>query len=563
MPYFNISKSFLIPSFDIPLKERQKLDAFLQILEDSGVAKYINDDETSAAKSVSGGRPSYNPYRLFATIIYAFSTHSGSLRKIEESINYDLRFIYLMEQERPSYATIARFCNNIVVTAHHEIFTTIVKEIISKYDICIDDVFIDGSKFEANANKYKFVWKPITFHKNLNENIKTLIAKYFPNEVPPSRKFTAKDLALYLNRFIEMNKQHNIDPYSTPRGKGHHNPQIIKDYFLLEKYLLKLLEYEEKFEICGPDRNSYYKTDKDATAMTLKSDYYSGLGSNMHAAYNTQIAVSKGIILDYFVSQDRTDYYTFIPFLEAFHQHYKFFPKRICADAGYGITTNYQFLRDNKIENYVKFADWQQETEGRKIFLFTINQDLSLTCLNGKIALPLMFVGKRKVRSKQNVFYKIESCLYCRHKKVCSHTLKRPINNQRIFETNPQLFLFKNEARTNLLSPKGIEMRINRSSQVEGAYGVIKQDLQFTRFRRRSLENVRAEFMLVCLGYVLRKLFSLIDGTAKLDYWIAPEDLQPQVMPPMNFKKATKKRVKGENEKLVRKHKRKKGRSKF
>lgn len=550
---------FLIPSFDIPLKERQKLDTFLEILEESGVAKYINDDEISAAKSELGGRPPYNPYRLFATIIYAFSRHSGSVRKIEESMNYDLRFIYLMEQERPSYATIARFCNNVVVTAHHEIYTTIVKAIIKRYNICIDDVFIDGSKFEANANKYKFVWKPITFHKNLNENIKTLIVKYFPNEVPPSRKFLAKDLALYLNRFLEKINKQNLDPSAFPRGKGHHYPQIIKDFFLLEKYLLKLLEYEEKFAICGPDRNSFYKTDQDATAMTLKADYYSGVGSNTHAAYNTQIAVAKGIILDYFVSQDRTDYYTFIPFLERFHQHYNLYPKRVCADAGYGITNNYQFLNDNNIENYVKFADWQQETEGRKLFLFTINQDLSLTCLNNKISPPLTSLSNRNVRSKQNVFYKIESCLFCRHKKVCSHNLKHPIKTQRIFETNPQLFLFKNEARSNLLSPKGIEMRINRSSQVEGAYGVIKQDLQFTRFRRRSMDNVSAEFMLVCLGYVIRKLFTIIDGTAKLDYWIAPENLQPQVMPPMNFKKASKKRVLGINEKLVRRN-RKRGR---
>lgn len=241
--------------------------------------------------------------------------------------------------------------------------------------------------------------------------------------------------------------------------------------------------------------------------------------------------------------------------MNAFINTIIFYPKRVCANAGYGITSNYQFLKDNNIENYVKFADWQHETEGRKIFLFTINQDHSLTCLNNKNSPPMTSLGRRNVRSKQNVFYKIEDCLYCRHKKVCSYNLKHPIMNQRIFETNPQLFLFKNEARSNLLSLKGIEMRVNRSSQVEGAYGVIKQDLQFTRFRRRLLENVSAEFMLVCLGYVIRKLFSIIDGTAKLDYWIAPENLQPQVMPPMNFKKATKKRVLGINEKLVRKHK--------
>ncbi len=559
MPYFTISKTFLLPSFDLPLKERQKLDAFLEILEESGVAKYIHDEDKAAAKAELGGRPNYNPYRLFATIIYAFSKHSGSVRKIEESINYDLRFIYLMEQERPTYATISKFLNNVIVKAHHEIFTAIVKTIISKHDICIDDVFVDGSKFEANANKYKFVWKPVTFHKNLNDNIKTLLSKYFPTEMNASKKLLPKEVGLYLNRILEIINKQNIDPYKIMRGRGYKTPEIVQDYFLLEKYLFKLLEYEEKTEICGPNRNSFYKTDLDATAMNLKSDYYSGLGSNMHAAYNIQIAVSKGIILAYYVGQERSDYNTLIPLLNVFKQQYNFFPKKLCTDAGYGTLQNYEFLSTYNIGNYVKFSDWQQETEGRKIHLFMIDENHILTCLNGKTAQPVSTVNNRNVRRKRNVFYKIEGCSYCRHKQICSYNLKNPIKNERVFETNPQLYIFKNEARLNLLSPKGIEMRINRSSQVEGVYGIIKQDMQFTRFRRRTIDKVTTEFMLVCLGYVIRKLFTIIEGKAKLDYWIAPANLEPQVMPPTNFKRATKKRYQGENEKL-RKSKRKRGR---
>ena len=70
--------------------------------------------------------------------------------------------------------------------------------------------------------------------------------------------------------------------------------------------------------------------------MCLKEDYYSGLGSNMHAGYNFQLLVSKGIILHYFVCQDRNDMTTLIPFLSSFNSLYGFFPKRLCADSGYG-----------------------------------------------------------------------------------------------------------------------------------------------------------------------------------------------------------------------------------
>lgn len=109
MPYFTMEKSFLFPSFGIPMEEKQKLDIFLQILEISGVEEIIKE---VTKKEYTAGRHSYNPYRLFVVIIYAFSKHSGSVRNIEESLNFDLRFIYLMEQERPTYATISSFLNS-------------------------------------------------------------------------------------------------------------------------------------------------------------------------------------------------------------------------------------------------------------------------------------------------------------------------------------------------------------------------------------------------------------------------------------------------------------------
>ena len=126
----------------------------------------------------------------------------------------------------------------------------------------------------------------------------------------------------------------------------------------LSSILTKVLDYEEKEKICGPNRKSYYKTDHDATAMCLKSDYYSGLGSNMHAAYNVQILVIKGITLAYYVSCSRADIDDFIPILESFKTIYSVFPKRVCADAGYGSLENYSYLKRNNIENYVKYFSW-------------------------------------------------------------------------------------------------------------------------------------------------------------------------------------------------------------
>ena len=110
MAYFTNFQDYFFLCSDLSAEEKRKLDEYLWLLENSGVGRIIAE---AVDKDLGkGGRPSYNPYRLFAAILYAFSKHSGSLRRIEDSIRFDTRFIYLMEQKVPSYSTISRFCNN-------------------------------------------------------------------------------------------------------------------------------------------------------------------------------------------------------------------------------------------------------------------------------------------------------------------------------------------------------------------------------------------------------------------------------------------------------------------
>lgn len=109
---FYHEKGFFVSFLRYKWEEGLKLDTFLLILEKSGVASIIRK---AISKDTGSGRKPYNPHRLFASIVYGFSKHSGSVRLLEESLKFDLRFIYLMEQERPSYVTISKFLNNIVV----------------------------------------------------------------------------------------------------------------------------------------------------------------------------------------------------------------------------------------------------------------------------------------------------------------------------------------------------------------------------------------------------------------------------------------------------------------
>lgn len=155
----------MFPSFTLEDKETEKLDRFLAFLEDSGVGRIIS--ESSKGTRFGSGRPACNCCRLFAAILYGFAFDKYTLRQIEEAVTFDIRYITLMDYERVDHTTISRFMNRTLLPNIQEIFSLLCRQIKKKLGMEFDDAFIDGTKFEANANKYKFVWKPVTFHKRL------------------------------------------------------------------------------------------------------------------------------------------------------------------------------------------------------------------------------------------------------------------------------------------------------------------------------------------------------------------------------------------------------------
>lgn len=526
MLYFIISKIFLIPSFDLEAKEREKIDRFLLFLENSQVgnviSKYVKNN------TLKGGRPNCNYYKLFATILYGFAFDKYTLREIESACKFDLRYITIMEQQQVNYSTISRFINTVIVPNEQLIFTLLNKQLKKELNIEFEDAFIDGSKFEANANKYKFVWKPLTFHERISNKAYELIFKYnLLNNNTRETYIRSSIIALSLSN-LELIK-------STLDDK-----EYTSIFEALSSMLNKVLEYEAKEEICGPNRNSYYKTDYDATAMCLKADYYSGLGTNMHAAYNVQSLVIKGFVFAYYVSQSRTDYSDFIPVLDAFYNNYGLYPKNVCADAGYGILKNYDYLKDHDIKNYVKYQSWEGNITGKNPDCYHLNSDGTITCLNNCIGHETVLTNRHPKKANA-VFFKVEGCNNCLFKSYCKRFLKTQDEDFKIFEVIKVLQKYKQEATENLLSPKGIEIRVNRSIQVEGVFGIIKQDYGRTRFNRRGMNKVSTETMLYFLGLNIAKLFRYYE-TGKLNkYWIAPDDLTKQTIKKPSAKILSKK----------------------
>ena len=521
MEYFNTKRPIFIVPSNKCCEEFDKIDKFLKILNKSEIGPIIKKVQRKV------GRKGYNPFNLVATIIYCFSKFKSTVREIENLCQFDIRVIYLMEQEQPSHNVIKDCINRYILPYQYEIFTSITKAIITELNIDIDTQYNDGTKIEANANKYKFVWKPTTYHKKLDIKIKELLLKM---EIEIKDKNLIKSF-----QFNELIKEYvvrkNIDINSIPSGKGKRLTKEQRNYKLAYQYLIKLLEYEEKETICGENRNSYYKTDKDATAMVLKKDYYSKTSHDFHAGYNIQVMVSSGIITMYGVFQNRDDFYTFIPMNNLYYKYYEEYPKNECADSGYGMYENYQYMKEHNIKNYVKHSTWSGEAEGKRPQLFYTFDD-GVICLNTCIGEEISFSGIRHQRYKNSKLYKFIGCNNCNYSYICKKNLKNKNNDYRLYELIPEYELLKEEARKNLQSPKGIEIRINRSIQVEGTFGQIKQNMQYTRIRRRGLEKVSCEIMLMCLGANIRKYFSSLDGKKiKSNYWNIPSNLKEEKFP--------------------------------
>ena len=529
MEYFTTNiPIFLVPS-DKCHEEFEKIDHFMAFLEKSGVWKILKNVKLTK-KKCNKGRKGYDIYKLFAAIIYCFAKFNATLREIEDKCIYDIRVMYIMDGKIPNYSVIGDFINDYIVPNQYEIFTTITKQIIKNFNLSIEDAYIDGSKFEANANKYKFVWKPTTYHKKIDLKVKQYLVEV--GQIDLSKKeeiIKSFELNEVIKNYISQN---NINVNEIPSGKGCRLSKEQKNYKLGYQYTLKLLEYEEKEKICGENRNSYYKTDKDATAMMLKEDYYSKLSNDFHAAYNIQVLVSNLLIVMYGVYQDRTDYYTFIPMLDDYYKYYNSYPKNVAGDSGYGIYINYKYLREHNIGNYLKFQQWNGESSGKNPQLFYSFND-GIICLNTNIGQEISFQSHTShQRSKNTKLYKFEGCDNCNYVYKCKKKLKNKDENYRIVELNIDYELLKEEARENLLSPKGIEIRINRSIQDEGTYGQIKNNMNYERIRRRGIEKVSCEIMLMCLGVNIRRLLnSFEESKFKNNCWEEDKNLKKEKFP--------------------------------
>ena len=508
------------------------------------------------------GRTGFNPIMLYSVVTYANMRGVRAVDRIVDLCQRDLAFIWLTKGQKPQRDAFYDFKGKkLTGEILDELNYQFLRRLKNEGLITLKELYIDGTKIEANANRYTFVWRgTLNYHLvGLLDTIDGLYNKYnaFLEEHGYGPRYDLGNAHMFIiegmekvRKVIEENRKRkltkhkklsnntvieidNCSPLEILKlqknlleiaagegvefvcGKGKKKPQIQQLYEELEKCGSRLMEYKECFEIMGTDRNSYSKTDLEATFMRMKEDHM--LNGQLKAAYNVQVAVENYFIIHGYVSNDRTDYNTLIPVLEKHRGAFGEVLEEVTADSGYCSEKNLLYLKENNIASYIKLQDHEQrktraykEEIGKYYNMkYEVFEDEHYyICHDGRELRHIRTETKEQDGYTQTYeVYGCADCSGCLHKERClyKYNAEKDAGKNKVMKVNERWEGLKEETNANIQSEKGILNRQIRSIQTEGHFGDIKENEKFRRFNYRSAEKVYKEFMLYAIGRNINK----------------------------------------------------------
>ena len=465
-----------------------------------------------------------SPRQMLKIMVYAAMNGIYSSRDIETACRRDINFMYLLEgMPVPDHATIARFISLHLSSCSKDILSEVTSILLSLGEISGKTVFIDGTKIEAYANKYTFVWKKAVTKQQtrLFDKIAALIAEcevMYGIKIVYNEQISLRTLKRLRKKLYAIKQEEGI---SFVHGIGKRKTPIQRSIEQLEAYTAKLKDYTKKLHICG-DRNSYSKTDPDATFMRLKEDHM--LNGQLKPAYNLQHGVDAQYITWLDISSRPGDVTTLVPFLKDMENYLPFKYTEIVADAGYESEEAYVFMEDNGQESYIKPQNYEisktrkyrQDISRRENMIYLEDEDCYI-CSQGR---KLIYVGERTKRNRNGyvsteTIYECEDCGGCQHKEQCIHgnNCKTPMEerNKRVW-ISKVMHRKRQETLERITTEYGTQLRMNRSIQAEGSFAVIKEDMGFRQYLYRGKENVLAQSVLAAIAHNINKLHFKIQG---------------------------------------------------
>ena len=480
-------------------------------------------EEAFALFNRESGCPSYHPKMMLKLILCGYTQSAFSGRKIEALTQDSLRMMWLAQGYEPSYRTINRFrIHPKMKELIRQCFVQFRCQLVKEKLINNEAIFIDGTKIEANANKFTFVWKKSVdkHHARLVEQSNQLYTELLKTHIIPEikreneKELTGDELA-HLTQHLEnvvddYTKQIEASPDTNERKQLRGERKTPKQQLKKVKdWLLRKQQYKRANEIFG-NRNSYSKTDQDATFMRMKDDYMKN--GQLKPGYNVQLATEGQYALAYGVYPNPTDTKTLIPFLENIKTNYFELPDYIVADAGYGSEQNYDDILTNQqrtpLITYNQYRK-EQKKKTKQDPLQVSNWDYdeesdSYTCPNNKRLVFQRYTTKTDKSGFTRAFklYECEDCTGCPFKAKCS---KAEEGKNRRLMINERWEQQKAYVREKLSEEETGGIYRQRKIDVEPVFGFLKANLGFTRFNLRSQWKVEHDIGLALMAVNLRK----------------------------------------------------------
>lgn len=484
-------------------------------------------------KYKGGGTSSYHPKMMLKVLVYAYTQRIYSSRQIAKAVRENVNFLWLSGGNQPDFRTINSFRGEKMKGAIEEVFTLVLELLLEEGYVKLENYFVDGTKVEANANRHKVVWAKsrAKYQERLREKVKELLKEIEAVNEAENEEYGDKDLeemggsgggidAEKLEKKIaELNQRLKEQPEDKKLA------QAVKK--METDYLPRQKRYEEQErKLAG--RNSYSKTDEDATFMRMKEDR--GAKKPLpKPAYNIQTGTEGQFVVGYSLHQRVGDTTCLIPHLEGVQANLsaiarrkprllpqlRSLPQNISADAGYGSEENYAYFEDHHLGNYVKYNTFHREMQKhrkpelqRKVIFRSENlpydaeKDEFICPANQR--LTYRYTGHERTDNgyiAELRHYEASGCDACPLKPECTQA-----KGNRHLRTSFRLRQFREQAKTNLLSEQGKALRIQRNVEVETVFGQVKHNMHFRRFSLRGLEKVKTEWGLVCIAHNMKKL---------------------------------------------------------
>lgn len=458
-------------------------------------------------KYKGGGSSSYHPRMLLKVLVYSYLNNIYSSRRMEAAVKENIYFMWISGMAHPDHHTLNRFRSERLRNILKEVFAQIVLLLVDSGHVSLKEIYTDGSKIESVANRYTFVWgKAIqTSKERIKQQLKELWA--YTQKVAASEKdeTTPPDFDKVDSRQVKATIA-KID--AALKGKQVSKEVKQKLNYARKQWPAKLKQYKQQQKLLA-GRNSYSKTDTDATFMRMKEDYMRN--GQLKPGYNVQLSTHNQFVVNYSLHPNPTDTPTLIPHLEQHKKLYNSLPEVQVADAGYGSEENYQYLHQHNIEAYIKHQQFDRQQRRRnKTFNPFANDQLVYDeskdvfyCPADKPMHPVRQYCKKSETGflKTYTVYQANGCSRCPLKEVC-HKQK----GNRTYHVNHQGRKLKEAATQRLLSEKGIYYRKKRPADVEPVFGNIKFNKNFKRFFLKGIDKTEIEWGLLCIAHNLKKI---------------------------------------------------------